>query len=91
MDKAVEYGARAGARADALLAYEEAARHYEIAIQALQRHQPPDKARHCQLLLAFGDAKESRQNKLSVYVFGRIVSFHSPWNLSRLMARLSSC
>jgi predicted ATPase len=36
VDKAVEYAARPGARADSLLAYEEAARHYEVAIQALQ-------------------------------------------------------
>ena len=37
------------------------------------------------------DAKAARQNNLFVYDLGTRVSFHSPWNLSRLIAKLSIC
>ena len=33
----------------------------------------------------------ARQNNLFVYDLGTRVSFHSPWNLSRLIAKLSIC
>ena len=36
-------------------------------------------------------AKAARQNNLFVYDLGTRVSFHSPWNLSRLIAKLSIC
>jgi DNA-binding CsgD family transcriptional regulator/tetratricopeptide (TPR) repeat protein len=57
MDEALEYAQRAEARADALLAYEEAARHFTAAIQALERQRPQDMARHCRLLLVLGEAQ----------------------------------
>jgi len=55
--KAVGYAERAGRRAIALLAYEEAARLYRMALAALSLARPPreDRAR-CRLLLALGDA-----------------------------------
>lgn len=56
-EKAAAYAANAGARALSLLAYEEAARHYERALQALERQRPVDPARRCQLLLALGEAQ----------------------------------
>jgi DNA-binding SARP family transcriptional activator/tetratricopeptide (TPR) repeat protein len=54
--KAVEYAARAGDHAAGLLAYEEAARLYELALQALGLEQPIDPSTRCDLLLALGDA-----------------------------------
>jgi class 3 adenylate cyclase len=57
VDKAIDYATRAGVRAAALLAYEEAANHYETALQALEVKDKPDEAQRCELLLALGDAQ----------------------------------
>ena len=53
--KAVGYARRAGDRANEQLAYEEAVRHYEIALQALELADPPEEQRRCALLLAVGE------------------------------------
>lgn len=53
--RAVEAADRAGARALRLLAYEEAARLYGIALRALE-HTAGDRRRRCELLLALGDS-----------------------------------
>lgn len=45
VEKALDYAQRAGDRARSLLAYEDAARHYELALQALELVEPPDPAR----------------------------------------------
>ena len=55
--KGLPYAWGAGDRAVALLAYEEAARLYEIALDALERTQPGDEASRCRLLLALGEAQ----------------------------------
>ncbi len=54
-DKAIDYAARAAERALARVAYEEAATHYERALQALDLR-GPDAQRRCELLVALGDA-----------------------------------
>ena len=54
--KAVEYAERAARRAAGVLAYEEAARLYEVALDALDQA-PADPARRCSLLLACGQAQ----------------------------------
>ena len=56
VDKALEYTERAGERALKLLAYEEAARFYELSLQAIELTHPADQAARCELLLALGDA-----------------------------------
>ncbi|HLA18523.1 MAG TPA: adenylate/guanylate cyclase domain-containing protein, partial [Dehalococcoidia bacterium] len=56
VDKAIDYASRAGERATALLAYEEASGHYETALQALEAKDKPDGAQRCELLLALGEA-----------------------------------
>ncbi|MBI1886651.1 MAG: AAA family ATPase [Chloroflexi bacterium] len=56
VDKAIDYARRAGDRALGLLAYEEAARLYEMALQALDLKDEPDEGLRCELLLALGDA-----------------------------------
>jgi DNA-binding SARP family transcriptional activator len=54
--KAVEYAEQAARHASAQLAYEEAARLYEVALQALEQS-GADGEQRCRLLLACGDAQ----------------------------------
>jgi DNA-binding CsgD family transcriptional regulator len=56
-NKAVAYAERAAERAARLLAHEEAARHYEMALGALELVGPPDEAQRCRLLLGLGEAQ----------------------------------
>jgi DNA-binding CsgD family transcriptional regulator/tetratricopeptide (TPR) repeat protein len=56
-DKAIAYAERAGARAAAVLAYEEAVHHYQMALQSLERLEPVPEAQQCTLLLALGEAQ----------------------------------
>jgi hypothetical protein len=62
-DRAVEWSRRAGARADASLAYEEAVAHRRRALQALELDDPGDARRRCLLLLELGEA-ETRAGEL---------------------------
>jgi predicted ATPase len=55
--KAIDYAMQAGARAMAMLAYEEAVRYYEMALQLVERREPGDRACRCQLLIALGEAQ----------------------------------
>jgi DNA-binding SARP family transcriptional activator len=55
--KGLRYARGAGDRALALLAYEEAARLYESALQALDLGASPDEGARCELLLALGVAR----------------------------------
>ena len=57
LDKAVLYARRAGDRSLELLAYEEAARLYETAIEALAVAAASDDETRCELLLQLGDAQ----------------------------------
>jgi hypothetical protein len=57
VDRAVDYARRAGEHAITLLAYEEAARLYESALEALDLKQPADNADRCDLLLGLGEAQ----------------------------------
>ena len=56
----VDYARRAGARAVAQLAYEEAVRLYELALAALDAGGAATAAERCELLLALGDAQGRR-------------------------------
>ncbi len=55
--KAIDYASAAAKRATELLAYEEAARHYQRAIEAMSLLETPDEALRCRFLLALGDAQ----------------------------------
>jgi tetratricopeptide (TPR) repeat protein len=55
--RAVDLGRRAGERAVTLVAYEEAARLYGMALESLSLAPEPDAALRCDLLLALGDAR----------------------------------
>jgi DNA-binding SARP family transcriptional activator len=56
-ERGVRYAHSAGDRALELLAYEEAARLYSTALEALELSQPGDDRTRCELLLALGDAQ----------------------------------
>jgi DNA-binding SARP family transcriptional activator len=55
-EKALDYTTRAGKRAVALLAYEEGARFFDLALQALDLGQRVEPETRCGLLLSLGDA-----------------------------------
>jgi DNA-binding SARP family transcriptional activator len=55
-EKAVDYARRAGDWTSALLAYEEAARLYELALEALDLSDVRDESERVELLLGLGDA-----------------------------------
>jgi class 3 adenylate cyclase len=57
VDKAVLYATKAGDRAVALSAYEDAIPHYERALQALELKPVPDELTRCDLLLPLGRAQ----------------------------------
>jgi DNA-binding CsgD family transcriptional regulator/tetratricopeptide (TPR) repeat protein len=57
LPKAIGYARRAAERAAALLAYEEAARLHQLALQALDLADVPDEALRGELLLALGEAR----------------------------------
>jgi DNA-binding SARP family transcriptional activator len=57
VDKALRYAQRAGDRALALLAYEEAARLYQTALDALELADVRDERMRCELLLLAGEAQ----------------------------------
>jgi eukaryotic-like serine/threonine-protein kinase len=57
VDKTIEYTRLAGDRAVALLAYEEAVRHYEMSLRALDRRGAKDDRETSELYLALGDAR----------------------------------
>jgi class 3 adenylate cyclase len=56
VDKAIDYATQAAQRAISLTAYEEAARLYDIALQAHELKGRPDESQRCELLLALGEA-----------------------------------
>jgi class 3 adenylate cyclase/tetratricopeptide (TPR) repeat protein len=58
-DKAVEYASRAGKLALDMLAYEQAAGHFEGALQALELTGPGDGYRRGELLLVLGEAQRA--------------------------------
>jgi predicted ATPase len=61
-DKAIDYAIRAAKRAIRLLAYEEAAGHYERARAVVELQENVDEAQRCELSLALGDAQKKAGN-----------------------------
>ncbi len=55
--KGLRHARRAGDRARALLAYEESARLYDTALEALELADPDDGATRCELLVSLGEAE----------------------------------
>ena len=62
VEKAMDYAVKAAERASRLLAYEDAAMHYERALQALDLMESTDESRKCALWLALGFAQNRAGN-----------------------------
>jgi DNA-binding SARP family transcriptional activator/tetratricopeptide (TPR) repeat protein len=86
--KAVDYARRAGSRAVALLAYEEAVRLYEMALEALGPKEPPDEPTRCELLLSLGEA-QARSGEMgpAKETFARAATAARELGLAELLAR----
>jgi class 3 adenylate cyclase len=56
-DRAIDYAVRAGRRADALLAFEDAVQFFQTALDAIEQRPEPDDATRCQLLFMLGEAQ----------------------------------
>jgi tetratricopeptide (TPR) repeat protein len=88
LSKAIDYSVRAGERAMSLVAYEEAAEHFERALQAYGLQERADVPRRCDLLLAHGtaqsragDARNARETFLRAAGLAR--RLESPERLAR--------
>ncbi|HEY5638927.1 MAG TPA: protein kinase, partial [Dehalococcoidia bacterium] len=57
VEKAIDYSTRAAERALSMTAYEEAAVHYDRALQVLELRDKDDQVSRCELLLRLGDAQ----------------------------------
>ena len=56
INRAIDYATRAGQRADALLAFEDAVQFFQAALDAVEQRPQPDDAARCRLLLLLGEA-----------------------------------
>ncbi len=56
-EKAIDYASRAGADSTRLLAHEEAADHYQRALEVLERFKPEELERRCELLIQLGESR----------------------------------
>jgi class 3 adenylate cyclase/DNA-binding NarL/FixJ family response regulator len=55
--RAIDYATRAGRRADALLAFEDAVQFFQTALGAIEQQTEPDEAARCPLLFSLGEAQ----------------------------------
>ena len=90
-DKGLSYAQRAGDRALALLAYEEAARLYETALEALDLAGPSDDRTRCELLLSLGEAELRAGDSLAAKrAFLQAANVARDLGLSRELARAAA-
>jgi class 3 adenylate cyclase/tetratricopeptide (TPR) repeat protein len=78
LERAIDYTTQAGDRAMALLAFEEAVRHYRHALEAIERRDPADPAARRDLLLDLGAALRKAGDPLAAKE-----AFHDAADLSR--------
>jgi DNA-binding NarL/FixJ family response regulator len=86
--KARRYAVLAGERAESLVAHEEAARHYRLALLALELEAPVDEQQRCALLLALGEAQAKAGELLQAReAFSQAAARASPLQAFDLLAR----
>ena len=56
IEKGISYATRAGQRAEALLAFEDAVQFFQTALEAMEQRADPDDAARCRLLFLLGEA-----------------------------------
>jgi class 3 adenylate cyclase len=87
VDKAIDYARRAGERATALLAHEEAVRAYRLALRALDVRGGEDTT-HCELLLELGEAQtKAGQGERAVETLKEAFALTERLDDAALMAR----
>jgi len=86
-DRGLGYARRAGDRALALLAYEEAARLYRLALDALDLARPDDDETRCELLLALGETEEAGSRPAAKSAFLDAAQLARRLGLPRELAR----
>jgi DNA-binding CsgD family transcriptional regulator len=87
-EKAIAYVVRAAERATAVLAYEETARYYRLALRLLELRDRPDERQRGELLLALGEALDQagdRQEARST--FRAATEPARAWGAAELLAR----
>jgi DNA-binding CsgD family transcriptional regulator len=67
-ERGLEYAVRAGERADRLLAFEDAAGAFQVALDALEQRAPVDEAMRCRLLYRLGEAQRKSGDVLQARV-----------------------
>ncbi|MEY2433321.1 MAG: hypothetical protein QOC92_3046 [Acidimicrobiaceae bacterium] len=87
-DKAVDYAKRAGDQALATAAFEEAARLYELALQAAELLPVPDERRQCEALLGLVKAQEVVDWELSLATADRALDMARRVGDGELLARV---
>jgi ATP/maltotriose-dependent transcriptional regulator MalT len=86
IDKALDYATRAGQRADALLAFEDAVQHFQTALDAVEHQADPDETKRCQLLLDLGEA----ERKANAYEHA-LATLHRAFELARRQGKPGLC
>ena len=87
-EKALVAARRAGERALELLAYEEAARLFRVALHALDRVRPDDEETSCELLLSLGEAEiRAGETQSAKEVFSEAAAIARRLALPRALAR----
>jgi DNA-binding SARP family transcriptional activator/tetratricopeptide (TPR) repeat protein len=90
-DKGTTYARRAGDRALTLLAYEEAARLYTTALEALEVVDPAGEQTRCELLLSLGEAQiRAGDSLVAKETFVRAADIARKRGLSRELARAAA-
>jgi DNA-binding SARP family transcriptional activator/tetratricopeptide (TPR) repeat protein len=89
-DKAVTYARRAGERSLDLFGYEEAARLFETALEALELASPRDATARCELLLSLGEAEARAGSRAAKRTFGEAADLAQRLGLSHELARAAA-
>jgi DNA-binding SARP family transcriptional activator len=87
-DRAITYARRAGEQAERMLAHEESARLYRMALAVLDSKEPPDQPTRCALLLSLGEAQaRSGEMASAKETFARAADVARELSLPELLAR----
>ncbi|MDX1606175.1 MAG: LuxR C-terminal-related transcriptional regulator, partial [Candidatus Competibacterales bacterium] len=95
-EQAIDYAEQAGARADALLAYEEAVHFYELALELQKHYFPQDRERRCRLLLTLADSQNragargeaAQKTYLQAAELARSLGLTTQWTIE-MLARIA--
>jgi class 3 adenylate cyclase/DNA-binding NarL/FixJ family response regulator len=87
-DKAMDYARRAGERAEALLAFEDAVQFFQAALDALEQRSQPDDMARCRLLFLLGEAlRKANDFPRALETLGEAAKLALARSLSELSAR----